>query len=65
MTSPTMIESARNFHACPTPGDPDACGRSFLGDYIAVASTNAKAQALWTGNGAHGMDVFSGRATFP
>jgi len=52
------------YHACGAPGDPDACGRSFLGDYIAVASTNAKAQALWTGNGPRGMDVFSGRATF-
>ena len=51
-------------HACTAPDDPEACGRNFLGDYIAVASTNGKAQALWTGNGAHGMDVFSGRATF-
>jgi len=54
-----------HFHACLAPGDPNACGISFLGDYIAVGSTNAKAQALWTGNGARGMDVFSGRATFP
>ncbi len=52
-------------HTCLAPGDPEACGRNFLGDYIAVASTNAKAQALWTGNGAQGMDVFSGRETFP
>jgi len=37
---------------------------AFLGDYIAVESTNTKAQALWTGNGAHGMDVFSARAVF-
>jgi hypothetical protein len=51
-------------HTCLAPGDPEACGRNFLGDYIAVASTNAKAQALWTGNGSRGMDVFSGRATF-
>jgi len=36
----------------------------FLGDYIAVASTKSKAQALWTGNGPQAMDVFSGRATF-
>ena len=50
-------------HTCTAPGDPEACGRNFLGDYIAVASTDAKAQALWTGNGS-GMDVFSGRATF-
>ncbi len=53
------------FHTCLAFGDPDACGRNFLGDYIAVASTNAKAQALWTGNGTGGMDVFSARATLP
>jgi len=46
------------------PDDPEACGRNVLGDYIAVASTDGKAQALWTGNGGQGMDVFSGRATF-
>jgi hypothetical protein len=40
------------------------CGDFFLGDYIAVASTNTKAQALWTGNGPNAQDVFSGRATF-
>jgi hypothetical protein len=51
-------------HTCLAPDDPEACGRNFLGDYIAVASTNTKAQALWTGNGPHGMDVFSGRAAF-
>jgi hypothetical protein len=51
-------------HTCLAPADPEACGRNFLGDYIAVASTNAMAQALWTGNGPHGMDVFSGRAAF-
>jgi hypothetical protein len=53
------------FHACLAPGDPSACGISFLGDYIAVSSTNAKAEALWTANGSSGMDVFSGGATFP
>jgi hypothetical protein len=52
------------YSACLAFGDPLACGRKFLGDYIAVASTNAKAQALWTGNGPAGMDVFSGRAVF-
>jgi len=51
-------------HTCLAPGDPEACGRNFLGDYIAVASTNAKAQTLWTGNGSRGMDGFSARATF-
>jgi hypothetical protein len=51
-------------HTCLAPGDPEACGRNFFGDYIAVASTDGKAQALWTGNGSLGMDVFSGRTTF-
>lgn len=40
------------------------CGTFFLGDYIAVNSTNAKAQVLYTGNGPQAMDVFSVRATF-
>jgi hypothetical protein len=44
--------------------DPPDCTRKFLGDYIAVESTNQKAQVLFTGNGAHAMDVFSIRATF-
>jgi hypothetical protein len=52
------------YSACLAFGDPLACGIKFLGDYIAVASTGAKAQALWTGNGPNGMDVFSGRAVF-
>jgi len=51
-------------HACTAPDDPEACGRNFLGDYIAVNSTDTKAQALWTGNGAQEMDVFSARAVF-
>jgi hypothetical protein len=52
------------YQACLALVDPPNCGVFFLGDYIAVASTNSKAQALWTGNGPHAMDVFSGRATF-
>jgi hypothetical protein len=52
------------YQACLAFVDPPNCGVFFLGDYIAVASTNSKAQALWTGNGPHAMDVFSGRATF-
>lgn len=52
------------YSACLAFGDPLACGIKFIGDYIAVASTDAKAQALWTGNGPAGMDVFSGRAVF-
>jgi hypothetical protein len=43
--------------------EPD-CGRHFIGDYIEVHSTNAKAEVLYTGNGAHALDVFSVRATF-
>jgi hypothetical protein len=31
----------------------------FLGDYIAVESTNSKAQMLYTGNGPKAMDVLS------
>ena len=52
------------FGACLALVDPPNCTNYFLGDYIAVASTNAKAQALWTGNGPQTLDVFSGRATF-
>jgi hypothetical protein len=52
------------FGACLAFVDPPNCTNFFLGDYIAVASTNAKAQALWTGNGPHALDVFSGRVTF-
>ena len=52
------------FQACLAFVQPADCGVFFLGDYIAVASTDAKAQALWTGNGPHAQDVFSGRATF-
>src|SRR5712691_3433358 len=52
------------FGACLAFVEPPDCGNFFLGDYIAVASTNAKAQALWTGNGPRALDVFSGRATF-
>ena len=44
---------------------PANCGTFFLGDYIAVESTNAKAQVLYTGNGPSAMDVFSTQARFP
>ena len=52
-----------HFHACLafTVGD---CGRTFLGDYIAVESNDATAQVLYTGNGANAMDVFSVHADF-
>jgi hypothetical protein len=52
------------FGACLAFVDPPDCTSFFLGDYIAVASTDTKAQALWTGNGPQTLDVFSARATF-
>jgi len=52
------------FQACVAFLDPPDCGVHFLGDYIAVASNDAKAQVLWTGNGPNAMDVFSQRASF-
>jgi hypothetical protein len=52
------------FFACLAFVDPVDCGRTFLGDYIAVASNNSTAQVLYTGNGAHAMDVFSVHADF-
>lgn len=44
--------------------EPPGCGSFFLGDYIAVASTDSVAQVLWTGNGPAAMDVFSQRVSF-
>lgn len=52
------------YQACLAFVEAPDCGTFFLGDYIAVASTNEKAQVLWTGNGPDAMDVFSQRATF-
>jgi hypothetical protein len=52
------------FEACVAFLDPPDCGVHFLGDYIAVASTNAKAQVLYTGNGPRATDVFSARIGF-
>jgi hypothetical protein len=52
------------FGACLAFVDPPNCTNYFLGDYIAVASTNDKAQAMWTGNGPNALDVFSARVTF-
>jgi hypothetical protein len=52
------------FQACLAFVQSNNCGVFFLGDYIAVASTNSKAQALWTGDGPNAQDVFSGSATF-
>jgi hypothetical protein len=53
------------FQACLAFVQAPDCGDFFLGDYIAVASTSAKAQAMWTGNGPHAMDVFTAKALFP
>ena len=47
------------FGACLAFVDPPDCTSFFLGDYIAVASTDAKAQVMWTGNGAHTLDAFT------
>jgi hypothetical protein len=52
------------FQACLAFVEPPDCGSFFLGDYIAVASTDSAAQVPWTGNGPHAMDVFSQRVTF-
>ena len=52
------------FGACLAFVDPPNCTKYFLGDYIAVASTNRKAQAMWTGNGPHTLDVFTARVSF-
>lgn len=52
------------YQACLAFVQPANCGNFFLGDYIAVNSTNGKAQVLYTGNGPQAMDVFSVRATF-
>lgn len=53
------------FQACLAFVQPSNCGNFFLGDYIAVASNNAKVQVMYTGNGPNAMDIFSIRATFP
>ena len=34
-----------------------------LGDYIALASTDAKAQVMWTGNGDHAQNAFTAAVT--
>jgi len=52
------------FQACLAFVQPSNCGVFFLGDYIAVESTNSKAQIMYTGNGCQAMDVFSVQAGF-
>jgi len=52
------------FQACLAFVEQPDCGTQFLGDYIAVSSTNDKAQILYTGNGDNAMDAFSARVSF-
>jgi hypothetical protein len=51
------------FGACLAFVDPPDCTNFFLGDYIAVASTDAKAQVMWTGNGNHALDAITAAVT--
>jgi len=52
------------FQACVQFVQPPNCGTFFIGDYIAVGSTNEKAQVMWTGNGPQAMDVFTAHVNF-
>ena len=52
------------FQACVQFIESPNCGTFFLGDYIAVASTNKKAQVMWTGDGPSAMDVFTAAVSF-
>jgi hypothetical protein len=52
------------FQACLAFVQPSNCGVFFLGDYIAVGSTDSKAQIMYTGNGSQAQDVFSVQAGF-
>ena len=52
------------FGACLAFVDPPDCTNFFLGDYIAVASIDSKAQTMWTGNGAHTLDAFTAAVGF-
>ena len=52
------------FGACLAFVDPPDCKNFFLGDYIAVASTNTKAQTMWTGNGSNTLDAFTAGVGF-
>ena len=51
------------FGACLAFVDPPDCDNFFLGDYIALASTDAKAQVMWTGNGDHAQNAFTAAVT--
>jgi hypothetical protein len=52
------------FQTCVAFLQPSNCGDFFLGDYIAIASTDNQAQMLWTGDGPQAQDVFSAHVTF-
>ena len=52
------------YQACLAFVEPPDCGFFFLGDYIAVSSTNDKAQVLYTANGPDQADVYSQKVTF-
>jgi hypothetical protein len=52
------------FQACVQFVQPPNCGTFFIGDYIAVGSTNDKAQVMWTGDGPQAMDVFTAHVNF-
>ena len=51
------------FGACLAFVDPPDCNNFFIGDYIAVASTDTKAQVMWTGTGDHALDAFTAAVT--
>jgi hypothetical protein len=51
------------FGACLAFVDPPDCTNFFIGDYIGVASTDTKAQVMWTGNGSHTLDAFTSAVT--
>jgi hypothetical protein len=53
------------FQACLEFVQSSDCGAYFLGDYIAIASTDTEAQMLWTGDGPQAQDVFSAHVKFP
>lgn len=53
------------FQACLEFVQSSDCGGYFLGDYIAIASTDTEAQMLWTGDGPQAQDVFSAHLKFP
>jgi hypothetical protein len=46
------------FGACLAFTDPPDCTNFFLGDYIAVASTDTASKVMWTGNGSNTLDAF-------